>query len=134
RQLKENIDLNGARRITVLEQYLGIEPGRVRLDALQVPRQQRGLIKLDADFAEFSILQSGEALLQESKPLLLVETHSPALERDCFAHLVGLGYNVEIIRNAWWRAFIPEQRPINHNRWLWAEPAGSREGYDLECN
>ena len=122
RLLRRNIELNRSRRIEVVEQYLGIETNRIPLNSLQVPRDQRGFIKLDADFAEFSILQSGERLLAESKPLLLVETHSFALERDCCAFLRRLGYSTKIIPNAWWRAIIPEQRPLDHNRWFWAEP------------
>jgi len=121
--LQENIDLNGVSGITALGQFLGLGPDRTMLDALPVPRREQGFIKLDADFSELGILQSGERLLVESKPLLLVETHSAALERDCSAYLARLGYCVEIIPNAWWRTIVPEQRPIDHNRWLWAEPA-----------
>jgi hypothetical protein len=125
RLLRRNIELNRSRRIEVLEKYLGIETDRIPLDSMEVPRDQRGFIKLDADFAELSILQSGERLLAESKPLLLVETHSAALERDCCAFLHPLGYRTMIIPNAWWRAIIPEQRPLDHNRWFWAEPTPS---------
>ena len=125
RLLRRNIELNRSRRVEVLEQYLGIEADRIPLDSLEVPRDRRGFIKLDADFAELSILHSGERLLAESKPLLLVETHSAALERDCCAFLRPLGYSTTIIPNAWWRAIIPEQRPLDHNRWFWAEPIPS---------
>ena len=122
RLLRQNIKLNQSGRITVFDQYLGIEVDRVPLDSLQVPRSERGFIKLDADFAELSILQSGKRLLAESKPLLIVETHSAALERDCCTFLRQLGYTTTIVPNAWWRSIIPEQRPLDHNRWLWAEP------------
>jgi hypothetical protein len=122
RLLRRNIELNGSRRIEVLEQYLGIETDRTPLNSLKVPRDQRGFIKLDADSAELSILQSGEQLLAKSKPLLLVETHSAALERDCCAFLRQLGYSTKIVPNAWWRAIIPEERSLDHNRWIWAEP------------
>ena len=71
---------------------------------------------------ELSILQSGERLLVEAKPLLLIETHSIALERDCCSYLQSCGYNTKIVPNAWWRSMIPEQRPLDHNRWLWAWP------------
>jgi len=26
----------------------------------------------------------------------------------------------QIIKDAWWRVIVPEMRPIEHNRWLWA--------------
>lgn len=121
--LRDCIGLNGPVPITVLDQYLGVEENCVRLDALEVPRHLQGFIKLDADFAELSVLQSGERLLVEGKPLLLVETHSAALEKDCCGFLHQLGYRTKIITNAWWRSIIPEQRPLDHNRWLWAEPS-----------
>ncbi len=122
RLLHQDIGLNSSGRIVVLDHYLGVEYNCVRLDSLDVPRHEQGFIKLDADFAELSILKSGERLLAESKPLLLIETHSAALEHDCCAFLRRLGYRTKIIPNAWWRAIIPEQRPLDHNRWLWAEP------------
>jgi len=31
------------------------------------------------------------------------------------------GYKTKIIRNAWWRLFIPELRPLEQNRWLWVQ-------------
>ncbi len=121
--VRENIELNGSNRIVLLERFIGTEPGQLPLDDLPVPHDRRGFIKLDADTAELAILQSGRRLLAEAKPLLLVETHSPELEHDCCAFLAGLGYRLEIIPNAWWRALVPEQRPLDHNRWFWAEPA-----------
>jgi hypothetical protein len=35
--------------------------------------------------------------------------------------LERLGYTCRVIKNAWWRLLIPEQRPIEHNRWFIAE-------------
>lgn len=120
--VRQNIELNHSRSIEILEKYLGTKVDQVRLDSLAVPRQATGFIKLDADFAELDILKSGEELLRESQPLLLVETHSAALERDCSDFLTSLGYEITIVPNAWWRTMVPEQRPIDHNRWLWAKP------------
>jgi hypothetical protein len=121
--LRDNIALNGAGGITISDRYLGTGADQLPLDELPVPRDRPGFIKIDTDTAEVSILESGRRLLAEARPLLLVETHSAALERDCSALLAGLGYRIEIIPNAWWRAVIPELRPLAHNRWLWAEPA-----------
>ena len=39
-----------------------------------------------------------------------------------FHRLESAGYAVTVIKNAWWRVFVPEQRPIPHNRWLVAFP------------
>lgn len=118
--LRRNIDLNHSRNIEVLAKYLGTKADQIRLDSFSVPRQVTGFIKLDTDGAEFDILKSGEGLLREAGPLLLVETHSAALERDCSDFLVSLNYDITIVSNAWWRTILPEQRPVDHNRWLWA--------------
>jgi hypothetical protein len=123
--LRQNIELNHSRSIEILEKYLGTKADQVRLDSLLVPRRATGFIKLDTDGAELDILKSGEGLLREARPLLLVETHSAALERDCSDFLASLGYEITIVRNAWWRAIVPEQRPGDHNRWLWGKPGFS---------
>ncbi len=120
--LRKNITLNNCRSIEILQKYLGTGPDHTKLDAVSVPRDLSGFIKIDADFAELDILRSGEALLRAAKPLLLVETHSVSLERDCISFLSKLGYEVIIVTNAWWRRFIPELRPLEQNRWLWAKP------------
>jgi hypothetical protein len=49
---------------------------------------------------------------------LIIETHSPELEKGCIAMLEAMGYRCEIIGNAWYRALIPEHRGIPHNRWF----------------
>ena len=119
--LLQNIDLNGPTCIRIIDQYLGSQENQIPLDLLEVPRDKRGFIKLDADFAELNILHSGERLLVEAKPYLLIETHSAELEHDCVCYLEKLGYQTKIVPNAWWRMIIPEQRPLDHNRWLWAQ-------------
>jgi hypothetical protein len=119
--VRQNLELNRSRSIEILEKYLGTTADQVRLDSLLVPRQVTGFIKLDTDGAEFDILKSGEGLLREARPLLLIETHSAALERDCSDFLASFGYEIMIVPNAWWRTIVPEQRPGDHNRWLWAK-------------
>jgi hypothetical protein len=120
--VRENIQLNNSRGIQIVDRYLGTNTDQTRLDAIEVPRNLLGFVKLDADFAELDILKSGEGLFRQARPLLLLETHSAALEHDCSNFLTSLGYGIKIIPNAWWRAIVPEQRPIDHNRWLWAQP------------
>jgi hypothetical protein len=64
------------------------------------------------------VLRSGRQLLANGPIDVLVETHSAKLENDCIQFLERLNYSCAIIKNAWWRIFIPELRPIAHNRWL----------------
>ncbi len=75
-------------------------------------------LKIDVDGPELEVLQGATRLLQNKDVRMVIETHAPELEEGCIAFLESLGYTVEIIPNAWWRIFIPEQRPIPHNRWL----------------
>lgn len=81
-------------------------------------------VKIDVDGGEADILRGAGELLKTRQARWLIETHSADLERDCRAILAAAGYRVTIVPNAWWRAFVPEQRPIPHNRWLVAFPEG----------
>jgi hypothetical protein len=79
---------------------------------------RRVLFKIDVDGWELDVLKSAEALFSHTECRFIVETHSLALEQACAAYLSAHGFQVRIIPNAWWRFFIPEQRPISHNRWF----------------
>jgi hypothetical protein len=76
------------------------------------------MIKMDIDGGEGEVLESAAPLLSMPDVRWLIETHSLTLENDCIAILKSSGYTVRIVKNAWWRSIIPEQRPIPHNRWL----------------
>jgi hypothetical protein len=110
--------------IEIVQKYVGTadRPDTVRLDHLDVDRTRRGLIKIDVDGAEMDVLHSGRKLLEARVAALLVETHSETLERECGVFLASCGYRCCVIRNAWWRTIVPEKRPSEHNRWLWARP------------
>jgi hypothetical protein len=78
-------------------------------------------IKIDVDGGELHVLKGVETVLRNNNCKVIVETHSTQLEEDCIAYLQQLGYATRIIPNAWWRVFVPEERPIPHNRWFSAE-------------
>lgn len=78
-------------------------------------------IKIDVDGGELHVLKGMEKTLTESICKVIVETHSKELEDTCTQYLQQLGYKTNIIPNAWWRFFVPELRPIAHNRWFSAE-------------
>jgi hypothetical protein len=123
--IRSNLLLNeehSNQHITVLGRFVGTsnDPSYLSLDALELDKDKRGFIKIDVDGREMDVLKSGEGLLSEGNVDLLVETHSQELEDDCFVWLTNKGYHCKIIGNAWWRFIAPEQRPIAHNRWLWA--------------
>lgn len=75
-------------------------------------------LKIDIDGPEAEVLAEARGLLQTQDCRLLIETHSPEAETGCADLLRGLGYTIKIISPAWWRLFLPELRPIPHNRWL----------------
>ena len=77
--------------------------------------------KIDVDGGELEVLKGIKGLLDTRKCKVIIETHSKALEDSCLEFLRNLGYRTAVIPNAWWRYFIPEERPIEHNRWLRAE-------------
>jgi len=81
--------------------------------------------KVDIDGPEAEVLATGRETLRTQDCRLLIETHSPEAEAGCISLLRELGYTVKVIPNAWWRIFIPERRPIPHNRWLAASRAAA---------
>lgn len=108
--------------ITVIDRFIGTAGGEVAIDDLPVAPERPGFLKIDVDGQELSVIRSAERLLSEGRSLkVLVETHSARLERDCIAALQRYGFSSRIIPNAWWRAILPERRPTEHNRWLWAQ-------------
>ena len=72
-------------------------------------------IKLDIDGGEVAALRSAERILRKRHPALIVEVHSPELERDCGTILVAHGYRPIVVSQ---RKIAPDYRPIAHNRWL----------------
>jgi hypothetical protein len=78
-------------------------------------------VKIDVDGGELDVLKGLENVLKRNNCKLIVETHSKELEDACIAYLQQFNYSTTIIPNAWWRLFVPELRPIPHNRWFRAE-------------
>jgi len=123
-----NLALNGEQdtaRITISNKFVGtkMDSNHIQLDSLQVETNNLGFLKIDVDGKEVDVLKSGELLLSHNQVCVLVETHSRQLEEECVDLLTLWGYTVLIVKNAWWRFIIPEQRPCPHNRWLWARRA-----------
>lgn len=79
---------------------------------------RRVFFKIDVDGWEVEVLRSAEALLVHTPCRFIIETHSAELERNCIALLERHRFTVRVVRPAWWRALLPEQRPIAHNQWL----------------
>jgi Methyltransferase FkbM domain len=131
KSLQANIDHNEilyndilSGRIEIIEKFIGAQNSDkyITLDQLNIDHSLHGFIKIDVDGSEFDVLRSGQQLLSYTNVDILVETRSYELERNCVNFLENLGYTCRIIKPAWWRSLIPEQRPREHNRWLFATP------------
>jgi hypothetical protein len=116
--MTENFALNPnlANLIRPVQAMVGDEAGLLGLDDWAygggfVP----DFIKLDIDGGEVAALRSAQQILSERHPPLIVEVHSPELERDCGKLLVGHGYRPIIVSQ---RKIAPDYRPTAHNRWL----------------
>jgi Methyltransferase FkbM domain len=131
KSLQANIDHNEilyndilSGRIEIIEKFIGAQNSDkyITLDQLNIDHSLHGFIKIDVDGSEFDVLRSGQQLLSYTNVDILVETRSYELERNCVNFLENLGYTCRIIKPVWWRSLIPEQRPREHNRWLFATP------------
>jgi SAM-dependent methyltransferase len=121
---QENLSLNGLsadRRLqAVAGWFLGPEDESRTLQVLaELPEPI--LLKLDVDGGEEAILRRLHPLLSTKSFLVLVETHSPELDRACLDLLEDSGYSARVLPPAWWRAVLPERRPLAFNRWIAAE-------------
>jgi precorrin-6B methylase 2 len=120
---EENARLNGFKGDSRLKGIHGMflgpdsEPAMHVLGSVPEPI----LMKIDVDGGEEAILEALHDVLRSKKCLFLIETHSRQLDDACRALLDHAGYRVSVINPAWWRCFVPEQRPADFNRWLVAE-------------
>lgn len=120
-ELRTNLRLNGLDhdpRVALLAACVGSSPGAMPLDDFLPLSAPPCLVKMDVDGAELDILRSANSLLGQPDVRWLIETHSAELERECMALLHATGYKTVVVPNAWWRMIVPEQRPLDHNRWL----------------
>ena len=98
--------------------------------ARQILRQlpQPILLKIDIDGGEGGLLEEIREELRLRSIQLLLEVHSEELWKRCSQLLKEEGYQVQEIRQGWWKKIIPERRPSAFNQWLVASKADSTSG------
>lgn len=117
-----NLALNGLAgdaRLTRVSEFVGSgSDGSVRLDGFKEILHSPVFVKIDVDGLELQVLEGMAALFESMRVRIILETHSSDLEEQCTNLLTRRGCRTRIIKNAWWRRFIKDQRPIELNRWM----------------
>jgi hypothetical protein len=90
------------------------------LDAAAETYFMPDFIKVDVEGDEAHVLRGAARILEHRRPAWIIEVHGTQAEADCIALLRAHRYRVSIIDRA---TFLPEHRPLAHNRWLACEAA-----------
>jgi hypothetical protein len=121
-RMTRNLELNGlaeSNRIQLIPKFVGAENNQelCTLDSIKPRITMPCLVKLDIEGAEAEVLRhAGELLVQQTR--WIIEVHAFHLERECLELLKKASYTTRIISPAWWRAILPENRSLEHNRWV----------------
>jgi hypothetical protein len=124
-RLYYNAEMNrlaDSRRLVIERRLIGQGSDQLSLRVLVHSLVGPILVKVDVDGVEKDVLESASGSDRLSEIHWIVETHSAVLEQECIQWFASHGYRTRIVKNAWWRTLLPEQRPLAHNRWLVAEP------------
>ncbi len=113
-------------RLELVPKFVGIASGDacVSLDTFLESITPPCLVKVDIDGGEVALLEGAPRLLRLPEVRWIIEVHSNELGQRCLEILRSAGYHSIVVRNAWWRVFLPELRPCELNHWLVAAPAG----------
>ena len=123
KNLRKNLKLNGfdeGKDYTLVDKFVSNRTGATEISLNDLLKnRQKIFILMDVDGGEQQIIENYN-FPQEIKIDWLIETHSVQLEENVRNVLLSKGYKVKIIDSAWWRFFLPEKRPLAHNRWMYA--------------
>ena len=121
--LRKNLKLNGFvedKDYRLVDKFVSARTSATEISLNDlVKNRQKIFILIDVDGGEQDIVES-YTFSPVAKIDWLIETHSLELEQNVNNVLVRNGYKVKIIGQAWWRKFVPEKRPLAHNRWMYA--------------
>ena len=88
------------------------------IDTVFTSKGKNLFFKIDVDGGEMEVLNGLKNTIANNNCFFIIETHTKKLEEDCLAFIQNCAYSTTIIDNAFWRTIIPEDRPIEHNRWF----------------
>ena len=113
-------DLQEKRDFTLVDKFVTRTSSLNEISIQDLLRSKKKVfILMDVDGGEQQVIE-GFDFSQNIEVAWLIETHSKELEESIVRILETNGYKVRIIKNAWWRMFVPEMRPLAHNRWMYA--------------
>ena len=121
--LKANLALNHLednQRLEMVPKFVRASLGAdsVTLDSFAPSIVPPCLVKVDVEGGEAELLRGAPSLLGWRGMRWIIEVHSKDLEEECIEILRAAHYRTQIVPNAWWRAVVPELRPLELNHWL----------------
>jgi precorrin-6B methylase 2 len=123
RRLEDNLALNDpsfAKKVTCVKKMVGNrnDDSWCSIDEIAPDLARPAIIKVDVEGGEMEVFRGAAKMLAKDGCMIVLETHSANLEVQCQKFLNEMGYKTRIVDNGWYRAFIPESRLIEHNRWM----------------
>jgi hypothetical protein len=125
-ELLANAAANGhqiSKRFLLERRLIGNNANEAKLSEILADYPRPIFVKVDVDGGELGVLESAQNYPALNQISWVVETHSVELEQACIDWFSNHRFQTEIVDAAWWRRFIPEQRPLVQNRWLVAQPS-----------
>lgn len=127
--MTENLALNDpgmAKKVTFVKKFVGnrSDDHWCTVDQFLPELSFPVLLKIDVEGGEMDVFRGAANTIAKDGCLIVLETHSAELEKQCQKFLTELGYKTRIVNNGWYRMFVREKRDAPHNRWMIA----SRDG------
>jgi hypothetical protein len=72
------------------------------------------VVKMDIEGDEADALRGAENVIDHARAWI-IEVHGLEQEHECMAVLTAFGYRTNIVLPRRW---LPDKRPIAHNRWI----------------
>jgi hypothetical protein len=113
--IRGNIKRNGMTdRISIDINWVGDGTNGVTLDDLAAKSFMPNFVKMDIEGAEAAALRGATNVLKKCGAWL-IETHGLDVENECLSMLSGEGLLIDTVNQRTW---LPDRRPMSHNRWL----------------